>query len=162
MRKFVKRSIAVGAAVAVVSLAGVAYAAWTASGTGSGSAKAGTASALSTVDASASLLPSDNLYPGGTGTVVVKIHNPNSYPVKVTAINGNGAITGSGGTGPCSTTGVTFANQTNLTPGWLVAANNDLLVTLNGAAAMSNASDDGCQGATFTIPVTLVGASNAS
>ena len=31
--------------------------------------------------------------------------------------------------------------------------------TLSGAASMSNASVNGCQGAVFTIPVTITGAS---
>jgi hypothetical protein len=156
MRKFVKRTIAVGAAVAVVSIAGVAYAAWTASGTGSGYAKATTAAALSTVDVAATA--SGDLYPGGVADVVLKVHNPNKYPVKLTAINnGSGAITASNAA--CVITGVTFTNQTGE---WNVPKEGDLSITLTGAAAMSNASDDGCQGATFTIPVSLVGASNAS
>ena len=33
--------------------------------------------------------------------------------------------------------------------------------TFNGAVAMTNGSANACQGATFTIPVTLSGASNA-
>jgi hypothetical protein len=42
-----------------------------------------------------------------------------------------------------------------------VPASGATTATLNGAASMSNASSDGCQGATFTIPVNLTGASNA-
>jgi hypothetical protein len=34
-----------------------------------------------------------------------------------------------------------------------------LQTTLTGAASMSNASLNACQGATFTIPVTLTGSS---
>jgi hypothetical protein len=37
--------------------------------------------------------------------------------------------------------------------------NGETETTLSGAASMSNASLNGCQGATFTIPVTLSGAS---
>jgi hypothetical protein len=156
MRKFVKRAIVVTAAVAAVSAASVAYAAWVSSGSGSGYAKATTAQALSTVDVSASA--AGQLYPGGNGDVVVKLHNPNSYPVRITSIsNGTGAITAN--LPACVTTGVTFTNQTGV---FDVAANSDAQFTLTGAAHMSNASDDGCQGATFTIPVSLSGASNAS
>jgi len=54
---------------------------------------------------------------------------------------------------------VSFTNQSGLSID--VPANGQTTSTLSGAAAMSNASPDGCQGATFTIPVTLTGASNA-
>ena len=157
MRKSVKRSAVVVAAVVGMSGIGVAYAAWTADGSGSAYTKATTAQALSTVDVSAAA--ASQLYPGGSADVIVKLHNPNAYPVLVTSINGSGAITGSGGVGTCSVTGVTFTDQTG---SWAVAANSDAQFTLAGAAHMSNASDNGCQGALFTIPVSLHGASNAS
>jgi hypothetical protein len=138
----------------------VAWAAWTANGTGNGYAKATTAQALTTSDASASTTA--QLYPGGSGDVKVTINNPNAYPVTVTSIsNGSGSITADSAhaTAGCSTTGVTFANQTG---SWSVAANGSSTVTLTGAASMSNASDNACQGATFTIPVSLTGASSAA
>ena len=48
-----KRTIIVAAAAVLVVAAGVAYAAWTAGGSGSGYAKATTAQALGTLDVSA-------------------------------------------------------------------------------------------------------------
>jgi hypothetical protein len=155
-----KGNIAVGfVAVLALGAVGLVYAAWTTNGSGSGYAKAGSSQALTTVDVSASTTAT--LYPGATGDVVLKINNPNSYPVRVTDVTGNGAITvDSGHAAGCVTTGVTFTNQTGKTID--IAANSQTQVTLTGAAKMSNASDNGCQGATFTIPVTLTGASNAS
>ena len=145
------RKIFVAGGVAAGLLAsGVAFAAWTADGTGTGSAGATTAEALTTSVATASA----ELYPGGTGDVKVTINNPNDYAVNVTSISGNGTITDD--KAACTVTGVTFANQTGT---WNVAANGSSTVTLADAASMSNASDDGCQGAVFTIPVTLAGAS---
>src|SRR6266516_3324608 len=121
----------------VLGVAGLVYAAWTNTGSGSGYAKAGTAQALTTVDVSASTAAT--LYPGANGDVLIKVNNPNPYPVRVTDVTGNGTITADSGHATCVTTGVTFT----------------------GAAHMSNASDNGCQGATFTIPVSLTGTSNA-
>jgi hypothetical protein len=152
----------VGAAVTLIVLGAVAlvYAAWTASGTGNGYAKAGTAVDLTTSVATATA----SLYPGTDGNVKITINNPNPYPVRVTDITGNGAITASGGIGTCTTTGVTYTAQHSLTID--VAAktggvDGTTTTTLANAAHMDNTSDNGCQSATFTIPVTLAGVSNA-
>lgn len=144
--------------VLVLGVTGLVYAAWTSNGSGSGYAKAGSAAALTTVDVSAST--SATLYPGATGDVVLKIDNPNPYPVRITAVTGSGAITADAGHPGCVTTGVTFTDQAGKSID--IAASSQTQVTLTGAAKMSNASDNGCQGATFAIPVTLTGASNAS
>jgi hypothetical protein len=152
-----KRIIISGVTILALATAGLVYAAWTTSGSGSGYAKATSAQALTTDDVSATTTA--QLYPGGTGDVKLKINNPNPYPVRVTDVARTGAITATGGTGTCTTTGVTFTDQTGQTID--IAANGSTSVTLNNAAAMSNASDNGCQGATFTIPVSLTGASNA-
>ena len=160
MKRFITRRKLVGIAVAVVALAtaGLVSAAWLANGTGSGYAKAGTASSLTTVDVSASTTAS--LYPGVSGNVTLRVSNNNPYPVRVTGVsNGTGSISPDAGhAAGCTTTGVTFSNQTGLAID--VPANGATTATLNGAASMSNASSDGCQGATFTIPVNLTGASN--
>ena len=157
MRFFNKRNvIAVSTTLIVMVAVGFVYAAWTTNGSGSGYAKAGTSQALSTVDVSATT--SASLYPGQTGDVKLQIHNPNPYNVRVTAVSGNGTITADGGHSGCTTTGVTFTDQTGLTID--ISANSDATTTLTGAASMSNSSLNACQGATFTVPVSLTGASN--
>jgi hypothetical protein len=161
MQKSMKRRLIIGvSAVAVAAAAGLVYAAWTTNGTGSGYAKAGSAQQLTTLDVSASTTAS--LYPGVSGNVLLKVNNPNPYPVRVTAVSLNGTnadIAPDGSHTSCTTTGVSFTNQSALTID--VAANSATQSTLTGAASMSNASVDGCQGATFTIPVSLTGTSNA-
>lgn len=146
------------ALVATLSLfgAGIAFAAWTANGTGSGTAKATSAQALST---EAVAITTGDLYPGATGDVKIKIVNPNPYNVTVTSIAGNGTITSDNGTCTTNGTGVAFTNQTGLSLS--VPASSSATFTLADAASMSNASDNSCQGATFTIPVTITGASSA-
>jgi hypothetical protein len=153
-----KRRLITGlSAMLVLGVAGLVYAAWTTNGSGSGYAKAGTAQALTTVDVSATTAAT--LYPGADGNVLLKINNPNPYPVRVTDVTGNGTVTADSGHAACVTTGVTFTDQHSQTID--IAAGAQTQTTLTGAAHMSNASDNGCQGATFTIPVSLVGASNA-
>lgn len=141
----------------VLGVVGLVYAAWTTNGSGSGYAKAGTAQALTTVDVSASTAAT--LYPGANGDVLIKINNPNPYSVRVTDLAGNGTVAADSGHATCVTTGVTFTDQHSQTID--IAANSQTQATLTGAAHMSNASDNGCQGATFTIPVSLTGTSNA-
>ena len=155
-RKWFRRITAASLLFGIMAVASVAYAAWTASGSGQGYAKAGTALGLTTVDVSASTTAT--LYPSGTGNVLLRINNPNPYPVQVTSVSGSGTVTSDKGAACDASTGVSFTNQTGLTLN--VPAGSAATFTLTGAAAMSNASDNSCQGAVFTIPVSLSGASS--
>ena len=156
MKRSIKRFAAVVAGFTGALVLSVAMAAWVAGGSGNGYAKAGSAQSLTT---SAVAVTSNLLFPGGSGDVKVTINNPNPYLVHVTTINqtASSTITSAGGSGTCTTNGVSFTNQSG---SWAIPANGSSTVTLANAASMSNASDDGCQGATFTIPVTLSGTSN--
>lgn len=158
MKGKITKKLTVGTLFVGIALASsVAFAAWTATGSGSGYAKAKTAVALTTVDASAST--SAQLYPGGTGDLVLKIHNSNDYQVTVTNVsNGSGAITSDAGAACDASTGVSFTNSSGLS--LVVPAGTTQTFTLSGKVAMSNASDTTCQGAVFTIPVSLTGASS--
>jgi hypothetical protein len=159
-KRFINRKIAVAVIAAALSVVGLVYAAWTTNGTGDAYAKAGTAAAISTVDVSASTTAT--LYPGVSGDVLIKLDNPNPYAVTVTAVTGSGSITADAGHSGCTTTGVTFTNQTGLSlvvPAKSGGVDGVLQTNLTGAASMSNASLNACQGAVFTIPVTLSGTS---
>lgn len=152
------KKLSVGVLFAGAMLAGsIAFAAWTATGSGSGYAKATSADPLTTIDVSASTTAT--LYPGATGDVLIRIDNANDYPVTVTDVDGNGAITSDAGASCTGSTGVTFTDQSGLTLN--VGANAAATFTLSGSVAMDNSSHTTCQGAVFTIPVTLSGASNA-
>jgi hypothetical protein len=154
-----KKLVIVTALVVAAALAGgIAIASWTVSGSGTGYAKASTASPITLSDASAST--SADLYPGASGAVKLKVSNPNPFPVRITAVSGNGAITSDKGAACNAATGVTFTNQSSLTLD-LLANESDKVFTLAGAVAMSNASDTTCQGAVFSIPVTATAISNA-
>ena len=150
-----RRVLVVTTVVGATLGGGIAVAAWTSSGSGTAGAKAGTAAAPTTGTLLASAFTSGLLYPGGpAGDAKILVNNPNPYPVKVTGITGNGTPTGSGGTGTCTTTGVSWTAQAP-TSGNSVPANGSATLTLTGAVSMSTASDDGCQGALFAIPVTV-------
>ncbi|WP_206786003.1 hypothetical protein [Amycolatopsis sp. MtRt-6] len=151
-----RRVLVVTTVVGATLGGGIAVAAWTSSGSGAANAKAGTAAAPATGTVAASAFSSGLLYPGGpAGDAKLLVHNPNPYPVVVTRVAaGTGAPTGSGGTGTCTTTGVTWTPQ-QPAAGNAVPAGGSATLTLPGAVSMGTASDDGCQGALITIPVTV-------
>jgi hypothetical protein len=155
-RRFRRRSTLLAVLALGVIGAGVAVAAWNVTGSGSGYAKAGSASALTIEDATASTVA--DLYPGATGAAKLKVTNPNLFGVRITTVTGAGAITSDKGASCDAATGVAFTNLTGQTLD--VAAGAMQTFTLAGAVAMSNASDDACQGAVFTIPVSVSGVSN--
>lgn len=159
LRKLSTRMVLVaGVGLASIVVAGIAIAAWSVSGTGTGYAKASTASAVSLADATANT--SADLYPGASGAVKLKVTNPNPFPVRITAVAGNGAITSDKGAACNAATGVSFTNQSGLTLD-LLANETDKVFTLAGAVAMTNASDNSCQGAVFSVPVSVTAISNA-
>jgi hypothetical protein len=154
-RKLSKKLTVVSLLTGVVMVGSIAFAAWTASGSGSGYAKAGSAAALTTNSVAAV----DDLYPTGSADVEIEVANTNPYKVQLSSIVRSGAIVS--GNGACdASNGVTFDDQTGLSgAGFVVPANSTWTHTFTNAAHMSNASVDACQGQTFTIPVTISGAS---
>ena len=154
-----KRTLLIALIVAVLGVVavGVGIGAWSITGSGNGSAKATTASAITLADASA--FTSADLYPGATGNLKLRATNPNPFPVRITAVTGNGTITSDKGAACDASTGVTLANQSGLTLD--LAAGATATLTVPNAVSMSNSSDNSCQGAVFTVPVSLTAVSNA-
>lgn len=143
--------VALAVAIASVAMSGVAYAYWKTSGSGSGSASAGTM----TIQVQALLGGDDNastLIPGGTADVVLRVDNPNAFTVHVSSISAGTVTTTQIG---CTTPGVTFSAPQSFTDAQFTLTSGSHLLDLGAAAAMSNLSSNGCQGATFSIPVTV-------
>lgn len=135
---------------------GVTYGSWSVTGTGNGYSKALTAQTLTVLDASASTTA--QLYPGGTGDLVVKVTNPNPFAVTITGVsNASGSITSNKGAACDAATGVTYTNSTGLSQG--IAAGATVTFSVVGKVAMSNTSDTTCQGGVFTIPISLAATS---
>jgi hypothetical protein len=147
-----RASVFVVALVAATAI-GTAFGAWTVGGGGSGSATATSAQPLTTSAATTTA----QLYPGITGAnLYVTANNPNPFAVTVTSVNANGSATPDAAhAAGCTTTGVTF---TTTATSKVVPASGSLSFTVAGVA-MTNASVTGCQGATFTIPVTFTATS---
>jgi hypothetical protein len=149
-----RRRVAVfGTTVLLVVGAAAAFAAWTVGGGGSGSATATSAQNLTTSVATTTA----SLYPGITGAnLALTVNNPNPFPVTITSVNANGAaVPDAAHAAACVTTGVSFATTATTKT---IPANGSSSFGVAGVS-MSNASDTGCQGATFTVPVTFTATS---
>lgn len=158
---FKRKKLAVSAVLVVAAtVIGVAIAAWTTGGSGSGQASAGTAAAM-TISAGT---PSTSLYPMASADVAAVVSNPNPYKVHVSSI-ALGAISVDGGHSGCNTASVSVTSpQDNSGSGWDIPAksggvNGSLNVDMANAISMTNAANDSCQGATFTVALTATGAS---
>lgn len=150
-RRSRKATVLVGSMAAAL-VASAAFAAWTVGGGGTGTATATTAQNLTTSTATTTA----QLYPGITGAnLYLTVNNPNPFPVAISSVNANGAAVPDAGHPACTTTGVTF---TTTAVSQTVSASSSASFTVAGVA-MDNTSSNGCQGATFTIPVTFTAAS---
>src|SRR3989442_7382664 len=110
-----RRTILGLALIALVGAASVAIASWSTSTSGNGYSKASTASPLVLSDASAST--SGDLYPGGSGDLKLKVANPNSFPVRITAVSltSGGTITSTSASCDSAGNGGSLTNQSGLT-----------------------------------------------
>ena len=148
MRKTQKTAV-VGGTVAVLLAGGVAFAAWTSTGSGTGSATAGSAVELTVAGNEAT-----GLYPTGTVAGTVTVTNPNPYAVTISSIDFTGATTEADG---CEASTVTVADLSGLSE-VLTASGGDHTFAVE--VSMSNDATDECQGATFELNYTAHGQSS--
>ena len=140
--------------VGAVSVAGVAFASWTSSGLGAGSAKA-TTSANSVI--AAGTFAAD-LYPGALKSVTVTVSNPNDYPIVVNQItDASSDAVGTCAAGSVTATGLGTATSSAAlaqdgTAGTVIAAQGSGVYRLQ--TRMIGDASDGCKGQTFNLPLT--------
>lgn len=152
MKKHLNPKVAAGIIGVVFALmAGVAFATWTANGTGSANARARTAQTV-TVTA---VTGTADLYPGFTdGDLSFNLTNTNPYPVTFSAMT-PGTITSSNPSG-CPSTNVTVDTASGLS--LPVGANaTSSTQSIADVVNMATTAPDACQGVTFTVAVTLTG-----
>ncbi|HEX2902066.1 MAG TPA: hypothetical protein VHO01_01305 [Jatrophihabitans sp.] len=142
--------IAVAGGVATLALVlgtGSAWAYFSTTGHGTGSAGLG--------QLTVEVLPAGGptgrgLLPGQHGDAVLRIHNPGAVPLTVVSVAAAGAARADNG---CAPTGISFEDQYQLDA--VVDPGAQLVLTLPGAVSMSRAAAAACQGAGFQIPVTV-------
>ena len=167
-----RRRVGVVAGVFVLLFGGsVAVASWTATGTGQGSARAASVSGL-VVTAGSPLgalypLPADTTaatgYGSGTvGSVSTTVANPNPFPVTITSATVGSVTSSPLGGRTCAAGSVLPTSSAPIAlspPVTLAAGSAPTAVTVPGALYMVSTAEDGCQGASFSVPVTVTGAS---
>ncbi|MBW6433249.1 hypothetical protein KZ829_05760 [Actinoplanes hulinensis] len=147
--------LAVVATTALVAAGGAAWA-WSLGGSGTGSASAATVVELKL---SARPDPKAPLRPGVVTDLSVTVRNDNLFPIRVTAIR-----PGSGPTqvdqahrdAGCLRSGVSLTRQ-GFGVSWRVPAGASRGFVISEAIQMTNDSDNACQGATFTVPLSAGG-----
>jgi|tagenome__1003787_1003787.scaffolds.fasta_scaffold19961980_1 hypothetical protein len=145
-----KRLAVLGGVLLVLAGAGVAFAAYLSSGSGTGATTSSVA-VSSTISANSQ---GAQLYPGSTSTYTVTINNPNPYPVKVVSISASSSLATSGGCPAGTVTSPAVANPTGT-----IAPNGSGSYSLS--ATMAADPDNSCQGQSFTMPLTAQLASAA-
>ena len=148
-----RASILVGAVAAlVIGLgSGAAFAYFTSVGSGSGRATTGTAKRVTVIAATGTV--KSKMIPGGSADLLVELDNPNSFPVVITDISQNGALSVVGGTNcTAANSGVSVPTQSGLD---VTIPTGDTLVHVPNGASMSSTSNSGCQGASFELPISL-------
>ena len=143
-------------ATGVVAATGTAFAVWSTTGAGTGTAKASSFTAPGVAVSTAT--PATALYPGGTSDLLVMATNSNPFAVTVTLAQDLTAKVTSDKAG-CNETvnGASTVTGVTLTSGTItIPANTTTAVarSLTNAVAMSSGSSTNCIGATFTIPLT--------
>jgi hypothetical protein len=160
MNRTSKRLLAVGLPLAGIAATGIAFAAWTSTGSGTGTAKS-TTSANSVIAPDVSVA---DLYPGATSSVTVTISNPNAYAIMVTSIPaGTSDLADKGTVGDtsddCAAGAVTSDSRTDATG--LVTTTAGVKVipahlsgTYSLVTHMIASPSDNCKSTTFSLPLT--------
>lgn len=148
-----KRAFAVFSAVGVLAMAGVAFAYFSSTGSGTATASVGSGSAM-TIKGTVS----SNLYPGGSSPVSFTIDNPSSAAQRVGTIT-LASIAVDAGHSTCSKV-ITGGNpdfaMAPVVVNKVFASGNGQTVTPTGTLVMNDTgvSQDACQGATLTLSLT--------
>ncbi len=150
MRTTTRRTAAIAAFVFALMGVTVAFASWTSTGTGSGTAAAGNATPLVVTVGTAS-----GLYPTGSVNVGFTVKNTNPYSVTLSNAHPSN-ISVDAGHSTCNVASISAADV-SLTD---VLATGATSPSRNVAIAMSNAATNACQGATFSFDLTVTGASS--
>jgi hypothetical protein len=154
-KKFGIAWLAAGAMALIAAV--VVFAAWSASGTGTGSALANTAQTV-TVNAVALSNSAASLFPGGpAGNVYFTVTNPNPYPIKITNIAWGTPVSANPAACPSSVISVDPGAPTSGFNMTIPASGTSTVQQVNAVLDLSVNATDACQGNAFNVPMTVTG-----
>jgi hypothetical protein len=151
-RKFTKKRLLIVASVTALALAGIAYAFFSSTGSGTGSAGVGSAATGLTLHGSIT----GSLSPGGSKTVSLTADNTNTADVKLHNVTGTVSVDQTHVDAGCAATNFTFDNGSGgaITEDQNIpASTNGVALTNDGTVKMptSASNQDACQGASLTL-----------
>lgn len=138
---------------------GVAFALWSAQGSGSGRARATTAVAAVVNPVNCSATPGCiDLYPGFTdGDVYFTITNSNPYAITFTGMTAGTITVDAGHAAACPASSITVDSPVTGLSLAAPASSTTAQLSIADIVTMIAAAPDGCQGASFDIVLTLTG-----
>ena len=155
-RRFLPAALAI---LVLVVGSGVAYAYWTAGGTGGGSAKAADSVSNVTVNQTTVLTP---MFPGDTAqTISGNFTNTNAAPTYVTTVTASiASVTKAGGAvaGVCDSTDFTLGTPVVTVAALIPVGSPEITVTWTGPTLHFNnkaTNQDACKGATVALTYTI-------
>lgn len=150
MKRFSKRTwVLIGVVLALGMSAIGAYAYWTTTGSGNGSATVAASNGTVTLHGTAPT----NLYPGGSSSVTFTADNSGGSNLFVGTIH-LGSVTADAGHASCNTADFTMADVTSNT--MVPAGQTGYALTGSGTLQYANtsANQDACKGASLTLNLT--------
>jgi len=144
-----RRSLVIGSVAALLLIGGVAFAYWTNSGSGTGSATTGTNTAITIVQTSSSA----TLYPGGApSTLSGTFNNPNTSPVYVNDLTATlASVSGSVGTPACTIADYALVTDTISVDGQVAVDDTTAWSGIQVRMLNSSTNQDACKNATINL-----------
>ncbi len=168
MRKFTRRTSIVAAGVAAATTAGIAFAAWTSTGSGFGTA---TSEAISDVTFTAGTTTS-KVYPLASSDIVVEVTNPNHYNAALSAWSMPAVFDAAdlnlgnyGVPGEDQPTDLSLTCDLTLAPPVGVVVEGDATsaeLTIAGGLNMGNGAANSCADLTFAVALSATATSTGA
>jgi hypothetical protein len=151
VRKLSRKLVVTAVAALMLVTAGIAFAAWLVTGSDDAEATAASVTSLGVTVTS----DMSGLYPTAKKDLVLKVDNPNSFPVTVTGVT----ATVTGGSPSCAASNVTVTPVLPATPIVLSPTSIGTEVTFDDAVAMDAGAPLSCAGLSFNVNVSVQGTS---
>ena len=153
VKRFVRGLALVVAALALGLGAGAAYAYFVAGGSGTGSGAIDSPAGITVTAATGAA----DLIPGGTGAVYFTLGNPNSFSSSFSSVTSASVVSSSSGSCPIGNLSVAQTLPYSISPLVVGANSTSGAESISDFVQLASTAPNACQGATFTVSLTLTG-----